>query len=57
MNLVVSIIRFVDDTQPGVVACEFEDAEGRRHTVIDKVPIFTCEPLDAESIYPKLGAH
>jgi hypothetical protein len=38
------------------VACEFVDAEGRRHTLIDKVPIFTVELLDATSNYPKPGS-
>ena len=55
-ELAVQIVRFVDDTQPGVVACEFSDADGRRHTLIDKVPIFTTEHLDASSAYPQGGA-
>ena len=54
-QLAVQIVRFVDDAQPGIVACEFEDANGRRHTLIDKVPIFTDMILDANSIYPKTG--
>ena len=55
LNLLVQIVRFVDGHQPGWVACEFEDVEGRRHTLIDKVPIFTSEDLRADSIYPKPG--
>jgi hypothetical protein len=31
------------------LACEFEDAEGCRHTLVDKVPIFTIEMLNANS--------
>ena len=54
-NLAVEIVRFVDDHQPGWVACEFADAEGNRHTLIDKVPIFISDPLDANSAYPQLG--
>jgi len=54
-NLSVRIVRYVDDSQPGWVACEFEDAEGLRHTVIDKVPVFTVDTLGADSTYPKLG--
>ena len=54
-NLAVQIVRFVDDNQPGWVECEFADAEGRRHTFIDKVPIFTLEDLSAHSTYPKPG--
>jgi len=54
-NLAVQIVRFVDDTQPGRVACEFKDAEGRRHTLVDKVPIFSSKLLDAASNYPQWG--
>jgi hypothetical protein len=55
-NLTVEIVRFTDDHQPGWVACEFLDVEGRRHTLIDKVPIFTAELLDATSSYPRPGS-
>jgi hypothetical protein len=55
-QLAVQIVRFVDDAQPGIVACEFEDPDGRRHTLIDKVPIFTDTMLDANSIYPQTGS-
>jgi hypothetical protein len=54
-NLSVQIVRFVDGHQPGWVACEFKDAEGRQHTLIDKVPIFTSEDLKADSAFPKPG--
>jgi hypothetical protein len=54
-NLSVQILRFVGNHQPGWVACDLLDAEGRRHVFIDKVPIFTIEPLDAGSGYPKPG--
>lgn len=54
--LAVQIGRFVDPHQPGVVACEFVDADGCRHTLIDKVPIFSIEDLDASSTYPRPGA-
>jgi hypothetical protein len=56
LNLAVQIVRFVDEHQPGWVACEFEDVEGRRHTIIDKVPIFTTADLRADSAYPKPGS-
>jgi hypothetical protein len=55
LNLTVEIVRFVDEHQPGWVACEFQDAEGHRHTIIDKVPIFTSEDLRRDSTYPKPG--
>jgi hypothetical protein len=54
-NLAVEIVRFVDDHQPGWVACEFVDAAAHRHTLIDKAPIFTAELLDATSSYPQPG--
>ena len=47
---------FVDDEpQPGLVACEFVDAEQRRHTIIDKVLIFVSFLLDSGSEYPQPG--
>lgn len=55
-NLAVQIVRFVDRHQPGWVACEFVDADGKRHTIIDKVPIFTEEDLDETSAYPRSGS-
>jgi hypothetical protein len=54
-ELAVSIVRFVDEYQPGIGACELVDAEGRKHTFIDKVPILTDEQLDAHSEYPRPG--
>jgi len=54
-QLAVQIVRFVDDAQPGWVSCEFEDAEGRRHEFIDKVPIFSDVMLDETSTYPHAG--
>ena len=50
-----NIIRFVDDHQPGWVECEFYDADGHRHILTDKVPIFTDKMLDADSNYPAPG--
>lgn len=38
-----------------VVACEFVDAENRRHTLIDKVPMFSTDALDDNSTYPRRG--
>ena len=55
-GLTVQIVRWVDDDpQPGIVACEFEDAEGRRHTVIEKQVMATETSLDAGSAYPQPG--
>lgn len=56
-ELAVEIVRFVEDYFPGIVACEFVDAEECRHTFIDKVPIFCGDTsLDASSKYPQQGA-
>jgi len=52
----VQIIRFVDTHQPGWVECEFVDAEGRRHIIIDKVPVLSSNDLRADSEYPTLGS-
>ena len=54
-ELVVQIVRFVDSAQPGWVEAEFVDAKGERHTLIDKIPIFTGEDLWIDSKYPVAG--
>ena len=54
-NLAVQIVRFVDDSFPGWVACDFSDAAGRIHTLVDKYPIFTAQMLDTHSRYPQSG--
>src|SRR5260221_8839703 len=53
--LIVQIVRFVDGGFPGWVQCEFMDAEGRKHSLIDKVSTFISKSLDAESSYPQGG--
>jgi hypothetical protein len=52
---VINIVRYVDDSQPGWVECEFADAQRRRHLLIEKVPIVTAEDLRADSDYPRPG--
>jgi hypothetical protein len=54
-SLRVEIVRFVGECQPGVVACEFTDATGNRHTIVDKVPMFSSEQLWSDSKYPTTG--
>jgi hypothetical protein len=54
-DLAVEIVRFVVDYQPGIVACEFVDASGRRHTLIEKAPVVSAEDLNADSEYPQPG--
>lgn len=55
-TIAVRIVRSVDEAQPGWVACRFTDAEGREHEFVDKVPLFTDEPLDSGSRYPARGS-
>jgi hypothetical protein len=55
-DLKVAIVRFVDDYQPGIVECEFFDANGIRHTLINKIPIFTEKNLWLDSQYPQPGS-
>jgi hypothetical protein len=54
-SVAIQVIRFVDAAFPGWVECELVDAEGRRHVIKDKVPMFTVEELDADSRYPAEG--
>ncbi len=54
-ELIVQIVRLVDERFPGWVASEFVDANAIRHTITDKVPIFT-EVLDESSQYPQAGS-
>jgi hypothetical protein len=51
----VDIVRFVDDYQPGIVECAFTDADGIRHVLIDKIPMFTTADLWSNSKYPQAG--
>jgi len=54
-DLAVTIVRFVDDGFPGWVECQFADAEGRVHTIVDKYPMLSSQTLDADSRYPQPG--
>lgn len=51
----VEIVAFVDEYQPGIVRCTFVDAEGKRHTFIEKVPVVTAQNLWSDSDYPQKG--
>lgn len=51
----VQIVKFIDASFPGFVECEFVDAKGRKHLLVDKVPIVTTKLLDASSAYPTGG--
>lgn len=54
-SIQVSIIRFVDEHQPGFVEAEFADANLNLHTLVDKVPVFSLEDLWSDSVYPQPG--
>jgi hypothetical protein len=55
-QLNVQITTYIsDEPQPGMVACEFPDATGRIHTLIDKVAIFTAARLNSTTAYPQPG--
>lgn len=54
-DLRVEIVRFVEEYQPGIVSCEFSDAQGHRHVFVGKVVYFTAEALGADSSYPQSG--
>lgn len=51
----VQIVRFMQENKPGWVECRLTDAWGREWAFIDKLLMFTCEDLDAESLYPVPG--
>ena len=51
--LCVEFVSFVNESFPGFVQCAFVDAEGNRHTFIEKVPLVTLENLWKDSAYPQ----
>jgi hypothetical protein len=51
----VKITRFVCEDQPGFVAFEFADANGRQWQFIEKAPIVSVEDLTRTTKYPKQG--
>ena len=53
--LVVDIVRFVDDHQPGFVECRLLDAKGHIHYFVEKVPVVSTEDLWSSSKYPRPG--
>jgi|SRR5215470_12338190 len=52
----VDIVGFVDESFPGFVRCAFSDADGNRHTFIEKIPVVTTQDLWNDSIYPQQGS-
>ena len=51
--LKISITRCVDEHQPGFVECQFSDADGATHVIIEKVPVVSSEHLWSDSKYPR----
>jgi hypothetical protein len=54
-ELVVSILRFVDDHQPGFVECALTDASSEVHLFVEKGPVVSTMNLVATSRYPVDG--
>lgn len=48
-------MRFVEAYQPGIVECQFRDAEGQMHSIVGKLPYFTAANLWFDSEYPQPG--
>ncbi len=55
LGVIVTISRYVSDSQPGWVECKLVDAHGSESTIIEKVPVVTLADLDANSNYPQTG--
>jgi hypothetical protein len=51
----IQITRFIDDSQPGWVECNFFDAHGKQHIIQEKIPIISNEYLNQNSEYPREG--
>ena len=54
-TLLITIVRFVDDSQPGWVECTLADAYGGYYVFNEKAPIVSKESLDKNSRYPRIG--
>jgi hypothetical protein len=55
VGLKLEVSRFVEEAQPNVVECIFIDSHGKKHSIIEKVPVVSSEELDANSSYPRTG--
>jgi hypothetical protein len=55
-SIEIEITRFVDNDQPGFVECTLVDAEGMKHTFVEKAPVVSSESLLSTSAYPCRGA-
>ena len=55
-TLTVTIERFIDDHQPGIVECVLVDADGCVHRFVEKVPVVSLAGLGPGSAYPQPGS-
>jgi len=55
LGLRVSIVRWVDDHQPGWVECHLIDYWERLWVFIEKAPVVSAESLGPETPYPRPG--
>src|ERR1043165_3268439 len=55
LAVIIEIVRYIDEAQPGWVECRLTDAWGHEHRLRDKVPIFTSSELTSDSPYPQPG--
>ena len=51
----VEVIKWIEDAQPGMVACRLFDVWGNQHTFVEKLPVVTTAWLDSNSTYPQPG--
>lgn len=54
-RLSVSIVEHLDDEFPGWVRAVFTDVHGKEWSIVEKVPAFISESLNASSRYPVKG--
>ena len=54
-SLAVTIMRFIDDHQPGFVECVLVDAQEEKHVFNEKTPVVTREDIWSSSRYPQKG--
>jgi hypothetical protein len=52
----VTISKFVDEYQPGIVECWLEDVHGRRWRFIEKAPLVSDKDIWTDSEYLQPGA-
>lgn len=55
LGLRVTIVRWVDDHQPGWVDCHLVDSRDCLWVFIEKAPVVTVESLGPETCFPRPG--